>query len=861
DTLTLFRDSQGAVFPDILVDDVEVCECSTSAQRLIAGQNFSIKVQAENSVGPGNFSAPSILKIMGEPSIVLTLSTMEYESNMTVLWAPPADTGFGTADPTAPIVGYHIQTSLCKDFDQLDFSCKVKKYNFLAQAVCASGSCKAGIVEKDNLIQNQVYYVRVVAYNAVADGFLSFATIVRQTWKLFPSYWYPSDELLPFGLAEYGGVSLFWIGGGAYDTAYVEVVDFPYAETGTTLSATFTKDGVVKYGSAYVVGRTEVSPDADINDVLGIDVVTFFDITPPVFDSELGGAGSATVEFFVALYPTKSIAYPLYYFEYPAPTVALIAPSAGGVGGGTYMRMLIEEPSGPWTREDAGLTNFLDASAAAIEIIFDGSNNAALESVKRVGLAGAQIYLRSPAQASKLEIAVPVTFKISGVAVAMTQAVEFRYRGAYLGTVVPASGLTDSPITLKIRVFDPNLVVLTGAAPIVTVDGVACTATSVEVFFLDPNLASDTELFVYATTPTSSAGAKTVLVTYFDTNRGAVTVQEASFFTYVTPPTPEILLTSIVVEGRTGGEQWASMSLSTKVTFKVKYIFASGTSTVTFGGSGGSSVTVASVGNAADRRFASTTVTVTTPTFGSARFVDIVFTSGGVSATTANTPFEMRDTSFPSIVSVFPSEAPFSSGSIVVVGVTGYCRGASTTCTPTISANFDGSSYADALGLVSVSSWNSRDATYDALFGSVPALASWYINAGSGTRARLTSLVSRTTADADISSSDTLTQANSFVVFFQAPAVAAAATNTVRVKATALGESTYKTTPFAYVADPTGVATVSSVTPSKSALGGDIKITVSLTNFAIVEAPSDVVNPKPDQQTLYPTPCPINPEP
>jgi hypothetical protein len=417
-----FKCQPSANFPDMVIGERERCECSSDAQVLVPGQNLSARVLAINIVGVGNYTLPSAVKIMGEPSVAQNVSTNETENYIEVTWVPPADTGFGVSDPSPPpIVAYTIYTTTCRDFDLSDLLCDVEYRSITLRAdklcttttpitlsspngtttitpgvtTCSYRIQEAGISSKDqdpdkcvigedsnvcaytSLQEQQVYYIKVTAENELGSGFLSLATSVRQTWKLFPKLIYPDWNFFPMLIVTFNGLNSIWIGDeNIGEKLQIEVVNLPFAEIGSKLQVEFDTTPV-KYGEVQVLMHTLYDPASTIYDPLGIGVITTLQFTPPPFSET---DSFTTGKFFVPKYPSKFVyiscldtrgqrkgdpcSYTFRPFQYPKPSISVNA--FGRVGGGETVKITILEPTVGVTRYAAGLQNFVDAARSEI---------------------------------------------------------------------------------------------------------------------------------------------------------------------------------------------------------------------------------------------------------------------------------------------------------------------------------------------------------------------------------------------------------------------------------------------------------------------------------------------------------------
>lgn len=97
----------------------------------------------------------------------------------------------------------------------------------------------------------------------------------------------------------------------------------------------------------------------------GIQVTTTLSFTPPVFNT---GPGFARVLLAIPDFYRQSVTFELDYFMYPLPSITLVSPTSGPLGGGNDIRIDVREAVGPETREGAGLANFLTESVGSLEV-------------------------------------------------------------------------------------------------------------------------------------------------------------------------------------------------------------------------------------------------------------------------------------------------------------------------------------------------------------------------------------------------------------------------------------------------------------------------------------------------------------
>jgi cysteine-rich repeat protein len=766
-----FKCQPSANFPDMVIGERERCECSSDAQVLVPGQNLSARVLAINIVGVGNYTLPSAVKIMGEPSVAQNVSTNETENYIEVTWVPPADTGFGVSDPSPPpIVAYTIYTTTCRDFDLSDLLCDVEYRSITLRAdklcttttpitlsspngtttitpgvtTCSYRIQEAGISSKDqdpdkcvigedsnvcaytSLQEQQVYYIKVTAENELGSGFLSLATSVRQTWKLFPKLIYPDWKFFPMLIVTFNGLNSIWIGDeNIGEKLQIEVVNLPFAEIGSKLQVEFDTTPV-KYGEVQVLMHTLYDPASTIYDPLGIGVITTLHFTPPPFSET---DSFTTGKFFVPEYPSKFVyiscldtrgqrkgdpcSYTFRPFQYPKPSISVNA--FGRVGGGETVKITILEPTVGVTRYAAGLQNFVDAARSEITVRLGTSVATVLsKSVYPLNFTVSRVIVTVTSTTSPTgdEGTFPLGLSIAGASIDLVQQATYKYRASYLSTVSPRSALTTggATVTLVIRDLVPLGTVQAGAdvSFVLTIGDAACTSVAKDyiVYETGAGVGSDLKLTCRAGASSCSSscpvqirvtvprvGMESKQVVGSDGSQAFSVVETSStLFYYERPPDPKFQASSIEIvssaqvpiRGKMFGADtvWVSISRSEFVRMKVDFLYVLDVTelSVRLGGGIGTIVSTVPSGSEFDVRQASTVITVKNPTNkgatcssarSSCNLLTISVTYDGKTATSA-TIFEYKDTSRPKIVRLFPSEGGADEGTIVLAAVTGF---------------------------------------------------------------------------------------------------------------------------------------------------------------------------------------------
>jgi hypothetical protein len=675
----------------------------------------------------------------------------------------------------------------------------------------------------------------VIAQNEVGYGYVSQARTVRQAWKVFPSITYPDSVFFPLQAAQWNGKSLIWFNGASSQSILLRIVDLPFIPERTQIEITFRMNAVTAIGKATVVSRSVTSFGSYLDDPLGLGVTTNLLLEPPAFESS--ATGLSVGKIFAPGYPLKSVNIALQFFLYPLTTLDFRTPDSGPAGGGNQIKIQVVEPRGLGTRYDASLTNFIDASmsASGIEVFFNNTQKGTVDEVAMSGINVVRMLITVPANSN--EGVVPITFKIGGVPIQVQGVLNYVYRGAFVDAVIPANGLTKGNTAVTLVVRDLGTVAIKDT-PEVTFGGIKATVTQY--------VQSSEQVLISATTPPGAQGTSIVVVTIDRVGFGKIELKglpTTVLYTYVPSPQPVFQNTSLRIEGRVTG-LWVDLYLSTKVTFTVNHMY--GTSpTVAFNGNAAASATAVANGNPDDERFQSIDVTAFTPPNAcrpnvAPCFWTITITIG---ARTVNSliPIEFRDTAVPTIASVGPSESRLGGGSIVYLGLTGFCKGV--TCPPTRftssftigSSTFEG----EVQGFVSMASWVAQDASYRALVGG-SAVSDFLAGIGPGTQSLLRSVINIVQSQIDTSGGRN-TAADSFVVIVKTPnmtstRLATATKGTVRVSFS----TNQATSDFDIIPDFSTAAAVTSVSPSQSGMPGGVLISLTLTSFSLVYASSEI---------------------
>jgi len=318
--------------------------------------------------------------------------------------------------------------------------------------------------------------------------------------------------------------------------------------------------------------------------------------------------------------------------------------------------------------------------------------------------------------------------------------------------------------------------------------------------------------------------------------------------TYVAVPDPVFVEESIRITGRADA-LWVDKYLSTVITFRVNKVYDTAPA-VSFNNRAATSVTAVAYGDPTDERTQQIEVTCTVPPTSdicatSCNYPVKVVANG--KTVTSTTTIEFRDTTVPFVSSIGPSWARPSGGGIKLLGLTGFCKGF-TNCPTAFTARF-GATDLTVLGAVTLSSWQAKDASYDALVGG-DALSAFLVGSGDGAfKTIFSQVVSLVEAQVAASNGRTLaSRSHIMAVVIPSGIVAedfacddpnAALCSTAQTLTITASGNTADTTVDFYK-DVATAATVQSVSPSSSFLQGNQLITVQLSSFSTVYSPSEV---------------------
>ena len=312
-----------------------------------------------------------------------------------LFWHPPSDTGWGDS-ASLPILEYLIEVSLCESFNADDILCGptwvqnfipgtfvvgttidpktvgIKTYSGLKQTICLRGGWERwydciGQDEKIpfaypfqlnisfDLHNGFRYFYRFMSRNK--QGWSQYSTpVLHQYGKLpFANPFVDVPALLPIPaavvLSESGRSLQLWSNRESIDQeTLLHISGFPDIRSVEGLELRFDLLGFADTGRVRAVKGSSVATGTTIS------------YQAPVISAELMEKCKdlcfATVTVILKRWNAKFAQFSLRYFYYPKTIVDAVKPTLGPVSGGRIMKISLVEPLGPLTRHGSGLESF-----------------------------------------------------------------------------------------------------------------------------------------------------------------------------------------------------------------------------------------------------------------------------------------------------------------------------------------------------------------------------------------------------------------------------------------------------------------------------------------------------------------------
>jgi hypothetical protein len=305
------------------------------------------------------------------------------------------------------------------------------------------------LIPSDRLgIQSIKYFINIYAWNNVGIGSSVCPTFcpgqnlalgILVGWKVFPGIQFPDiTAQKKLQVAEYASSTTIWDieSGQNFSKIPILVINFPLQIVSTVLQVPVSKNNIVLNGEVTV---NAVITDLMINqnDETGIDSFVNFGLQTPFFGS---GAGSANGVISVAKYPTKSVTVPMDYFLYPETRLIKISPTSGPTSGGFRVSAMFFEPLGFKTRSGAGIETIFSANLNFIGVNVQGADATVLSKDTTPSGQVYNVYLLISMPPGDSSILSSISFLISGI---LLKTSSFQYRDAHIILVSPAAALTD----------------------------------------------------------------------------------------------------------------------------------------------------------------------------------------------------------------------------------------------------------------------------------------------------------------------------------------------------------------------------------------------------------------------------------
>jgi hypothetical protein len=759
--------------------------------QLFAGQVVKAQVAASNDKGLGLFSAPVSALMVGLPSVVQSPSAVEEIDGIRLFWSAPADQGQGIGRVSydalmfSPISvsGYRV------------VACKTTCENAIEGFVSASEGISLYqyfFVSSILGIQQQKVYFDIFALNVAGLGHSVCPTYcigqsppkgILVGWKITPTIIFPTisptqmlqiaervDRSTNTVLADIWDID----SQARYAALPITVQDFPLLTKGTVLLMPVTKGSVVNSGRVQV-GTVNKDGMAFASDPSGIGSLTIFNLEAPVFST---GSGNAIGNLFIQTNPTKAVSVYMNYFSYPSTVLVQVSPTRGPVSGGTRVTVTIFEPLGFKTRHGSGLLNFYNSDLGLIKLRFGGSPASLISRIVNSIGQQSNVVLNALIPSGVVGLA-EIEVQVGDAAALQSS---FQYRDAYLFSLAPTSALQSERFIITATISDIGEINTNFTSSQITVAGIACSnSTVVRTMTVDignkpENQAVVTGMYFPPETfpsnilPGQSYAAELV-VTLIKSGGLSIIVRDTGFLRLFIPNVPRVISSTVAGTGKS-----IPISQPTLISIQVRFLSPQDTIRVFFGDHVGTLAGCQQIpcicpnpcsqyqGGLNDNYL--TTISVLSPIIPSISISPVELV---VSIRTGKLNLYVRSLRFisfeyPTIYAVQPSEARESGGTILLIGLSGFCD--TPGCVPSgFNAIFNGIK-GKSLGFVSLKSWEQKD---DAFYSLILAPELSRINAGF----RISDLraVQSVSDEVAQSTSGLLTKESAFLLFVEASAV------------------------------------------------------------------------------------------
>ena len=830
-------------------------------------------VASSNRLGYGPVSECDDVEVIGPPGYVpfeiQKMMDLDDGDFLKVTWTPPTDWGRGEGVFTGiEITRYEVVLSTCSSF-KMSLSCTIK-YLEHSPAECSFGDgpeetrCEMLIPELNNLLEGVVYYLYVRAENAGVDGrpYTGYLwKYQRFAWKLIPTIVVPAVEDFPLRAVEWDRSTSIWYQNSPRPSVLLTVDNYPRVKIASLANTEVYAD--VAIGERIftlpveVNSREKINEDADLDDPLGIGVRTELTFVAPRVDGLLG---MAVVTFRVDSrtlpqeQDTAWQAFEIVYFAYPLPTVELF-PNFGDIDGNVLVQIEIDEPIGIETREAAGMITFVLASKESMAVYFAMADErwqtnsispveANLEEVSSSN-GKVSITLRTPYLDGSSGPA-QVSFKVCRVEDSICEfmptdptSVVFTYGRTFIRKIMPASGLTIGGTPLTVLVIgiptDPSHGII--AANIIRVEAFIAGEACVSVLF-DTSIPGQLSLTcVSPAVDSSTRGFVEVVVKWYDASNVMESASSDSLFSYVGMP---ILSIEDVKIGGMAPDVDIAVSKPTQISFTLRFFLSSvETLTVNIGGKAATQVKIKSF-NSGDIRTSYSIIECLTPTDGAAGdfpiVVRVVSARFGSRTAESETKLTFIDLNAPRIFEAQPSGGRMAGGQVIIASVWGLCPGP---CPPGgITVQFEGQA-APVLGSITLKDWKAGvgNSAYDTLRGTT-LMSNFFSTITVERRAQIEEVVEGLDKNLQILGLATAAD-KAFIVFFRAPGSLGPTDATRTTSFTVSAQSRSASSSYTLFANPVGPAVVLRALPTTGSIVGGRRVSVTLSNFLIVNTAAD----------------------
>ena len=871
-----------------MFQNVSSTSCSFAVEGLNSGENVNITLSAWNVAGMGPRHKHSFTWVLLPTGDVRIEEIDNYPVNKTVQlkWKVPSDTGLGD-DYSLPILSYFLEIASCEDFRIGDHLCSywsehigpshssiVRDNNFQRRNVSNSS-----VVEFEYPIMFNIeydlhpgffYYYRLHPQNFLGRSFYSETLRAQYGEIAFESSILLFPVEFPMKIAVTPTGNQIWqdsVITTLQTSSNLQVAGFPLVRNlSEDLEMTIRGDGAfTPPGSTIVQTLTVVTTTL-------LSGTEFYFTPPPMTEKNVSECGRCLFEVNIRFrrWSSKSISFSMLYFVYPSAAMFAVSPYNGPVGGGTTIRVLVQDYEGPETRAGAGLPSFYSVAfdGQPLNISLEASGTYSAAQVIQVEAGSRRedfsrlytVTMILPKSPISEPVVANIQFLVSGVSMTLTAIraqTTFEFIGAKIMGVLPRSGYLNpgsggAVLQVMVANMDRNLPFnITVAGSVVVVQSVSDPV---------PNDLGTVSAITVAVPEMPLALAGTLSINLSTTVKGLASVL-TSTWQYDLPPDPVIDPESVVVDDNQG--LWApasaigyAASLVVENLSPMSGIFYDEVQVI-FDQTRANVIGFLQLGRATKINFR--TPNKMSPGIVAAKVE--AFANGhsimNISNFKDGSPFELefRDLSQPRILGFAPTEGPSRGGSILMIALISFAKafdgGASVAASMTSAGNGVGLPlHPTFLGVVSAKDWVDKSPEY-AKVTSVPEISSYFVGLNDRTQSAFDGLVTKVTSAVAQESFDVdvgMRQAG--FAFFLLPEVSTSSARRLfsedlekMLLISVADINIQSNTGFRYTDPPQGnavVAASSDLGGLKIGLDGNAKLTVSLSNFDTVYKAGDI---------------------